>query len=158
MAKLVEEKRATTIVRGFVIFAFIVSALIIILGSGLNDLNLKYSRVSKIPRTCKRELFILTVPNSQLCCDSPFNADDWVCVASFDTLNRILSSKWAFQIPVIPLVLTIITELASALLGADLKFVNRLESHGCRLFLYICMILLRTVGYFPNSIPSLLPV
>jgi hypothetical protein len=147
MAKLMEEKQATTTLRGFVILTFIVSALVIILGSGLNDLNLKYSRVSsKSPRKCKRELFILTVPNSQLCCDSQYNADDWVCVASFDTLNRILSSKWAFQIPLIPLVLTIITELASTVLVADSAFVTRLESHGCRLFLYICMILLRTVG------------
>lgn len=146
MAKMVEEKQATTTVRGFVLFAFIVSASIIFLGSGLNDLNLKYSRVtSKSNRTCRRELFILTVPNSQLCCDSPFNADDWVCVASFDTLNRIFSSKWAFQIPLIPLVLTMVTELVSSVLLADSTFATRLESHGCRLFLYICMILLRTV-------------
>jgi hypothetical protein len=147
MAKLMEQKQATTTLRGFVILAFAVSALFIILGSGLNDLNLKYSRVSsKSPRKCERELFLVTVPNSQLCCDSQFNADDWVCVASFDTLNRILSSKWAFQIPLIPLVLTIISELAPSVPVADSSFVTRLESHGCRLFLYICMILLRTVG------------
>ena len=143
-----EEKQATLTVRSMVTVAFIVSALIIILGSGLNDLNLKYSRVtSKSPRSCKKELFILTVPNSQLCCDTTYNADDWVCVASFDTLNRIFSSKWAFQIPAIPIVMTIVAEYVSSVYSSDSTFVTRLESHGCRLFLYICMILYRTVCF-----------
>ena len=135
-----KSERVAKILRFAVLSAFISGSLMILLGSGLNNLNHKYSRVSAMEfRSCKRELFITNVPDSRLCCDTPHNAVDWVCVASYDFLNKIFSSKWAFQIPLIPVVITVLTECRE-------QTSYRLQSHSSRLIFYFCLILFRTVS------------
>lgn len=139
MTKHADKKRVAKILRFAVLSAFISGALVILLGSGLNNLNHKYSRVSAPGvRSCKRELFITNVPDSRLCCDTPHNSVDWICVASYDFLNKLFSSKWAFQIPLIPFVITVVTECTE-------PTSSRLSSHSSRLIFYFCLILFRTV-------------
>lgn len=132
--------------RKSLIVAFVISAFITILAIGLNDLNHKYARVSASgPRNCKSELFILSVPDSQLCCDRPNNAVDWVCIASNDSVNKLFSSKWAFQIPLLPFVMTMVMELIFSTVYRDTSYGSGLVSNSCRLILYISIILYRTV-------------
>ena len=139
MTKHADKRRVGKILRFAVLSAFISGFLMILLGSGLNNLNHKYSRVSALGvRSCKRELFITNVPDSRLCCDTPHNSVDWICVASYDILNKIFSSKWAFQIPLIPVVITVLTECTE-------PTSSRLQSHSSRLIFFFCLMLFRTV-------------
>ena len=85
-------------------------AIVILTGAGLNDLGHKYSK-SLSHDDCTRELLVLHIPHSQMCCDDDIHASDWVCIAGFDRINRIMSSKWAYVLPVIPFGLTVITDL-----------------------------------------------
>lgn len=140
MAKYAAKKRVGEMLRFAVLSAFISGSLMILLGSGLNNLNHKYSHVSAPGvRSCKRELFIRNVPDSRLCCDTSHNSVDWICIASYDKLNKIFSSKWAFQIPLIPVVITLLTECTK-------PTSYRLQSHSSRLIFYFCLTLFRTVS------------
>lgn len=138
-----QEKRAASTFRSSIAAAFFSCVLIIFLGSGLNNLDQKYSRTSSRALTdCRREIFILSIPDSKHCCDSAIRSLDWVCVASFDKINMISSSRWAFMMPLLPFVMTICSSYAS-------EFQTRKSSkepHSKRLILYICIILYRSVS------------
>lgn len=143
MAEGAQEKRAASMCRSLIAFAFSVSFFIVILGGGLNSLQQKYSRTThKALTNCRREIFILSVPDSKHCCDSAIHSLDWVCVASFDKVNRILSSTWAFTIPLLPFLMTICSSYASEYVTQK----SSRESHSRRLLLYICIILYRSVS------------
>lgn len=142
--------------QNYLIVALVISVFITVLAIGLNDLNHKYARASSsVIRNCKNELFILSVPDSQLCCDRPNNAVDWVCIASNDSLNKLFSSKWAFQIPVLPLVMTVLMELIFSMTSLDASFGSRLVSNSCRLIIYISIILYRTVCFIQKHCYSI---
>ena len=144
MAEGAQEKRAASMCRSLIACAFFASVLIVVLGSCLNSLGLKYSRTThKALGNCRREIFILSVPDSKHCCDSAIHSLDWVCVASFDKVNRILSSTWAFMIPLLPFVMTICSSYASECVTQK----SSRESHSRRLLLYISIILYRSVSF-----------
>ena len=103
--------------------------IVILTGAGLNDLGHKYSR-SVSHDHCLKELLILHVPHSQMCCDGEIHGSDWVCVAGFDHINRIMSSKWAYVLPLIPFMLTVGTDfivqggfLKSLFIGAVVRYI-----------------------------------
>ena len=141
-----EQQGVIATLQNYLIIAFVIGTFITVLAIGLNDLNHKYARASSTElRNCKNELFILSVPDSQLCCDRPNNAVDWVCIASNDSLNRLFSSKWAFQIPLLPIVMTVVMELIFSMRSLDTSFGSRLVSNSCRLMIYVIIIFYRTV-------------
>lgn len=88
---------------------FLVSVGVVLYGSCLNSAGLKYSRVSAghgRGSDCSRELLVLSVPESNFCCDG-LRSSDWVCVAAYDEANRKLTSHpWAYLAPFVPWVLT----------------------------------------------------
>lgn len=88
---------------------FLVSAAVVLYGSCLNSAGLKYSRVSAgygRDADCGREVMVLSVEESNFCCDG-LRSSDWVCVAAYDETNRKLtSSPWAYLAPFIPWLLT----------------------------------------------------
>ena len=144
MGQGASEKRAASILRTSIAGAFIISVFIVLLGSGLNNLNLKYSRSSShVLKECKKEIFILSVPDSKHCCDSSVHSLDWVCVASFDKFNRVLSSQWAFFIPLLPFLMTTCSGYASEIVSKTRSSVI----HSSRLLIYICIILYRSVSH-----------
>ena len=98
-------------IRSSLVYCLISSLIVVISGIGSNSLDLKYKRSSNKLRMCKKELFITSIPNSQICCDENFHQYDWVCVASFNELNRVFSSLWAIVIPMLPLFTSMIFDL-----------------------------------------------
>ena len=153
MGKQASEKRAKALLRMSILLAFLLSTAMVLLGIGLNDLNLKYSRTSSTAlTTCRREIFILSVPNSKHCCDSVVHSLDWVCVASFDKFNGVFASSWAFLLPLLPFVMTICSSYATEYVTS----VSSKESHSSRLILYIVIILYRTVSISILSVVGML--
>mmetsp|Transcript_30503 Transcript_30503/g.29131 ORF Transcript_30503/g.29131 Transcript_30503/m.29131 type:complete len:302 (+) Transcript_30503:128-1033(+) len=138
-------RTAVIIIRTCLTSAFILSLLFILIGSALNNLNHKYSRSSSISRTCAREIFILSVPNSELCCDDSLYISSWVCIASFDTFNKLFASFWALIIPLIPIATTILTEyLYKKIIDqSSAPTLQHIRAHSNRLILYILIILYR---------------
>lgn len=104
-----EKNPAGVALKYSLLFCVLLIVLVIAVGSSLNDKGLKYSKA--VPMHCSEELFILSLPDSNLCCDVDYHYLDWVCVASFDRINTIFSSYFAFFIPLIPLLFTTITEV-----------------------------------------------
>mmetsp|Transcript_18834 Transcript_18834/g.31530 ORF Transcript_18834/g.31530 Transcript_18834/m.31530 type:complete len:279 (-) Transcript_18834:167-1003(-) len=89
--------------------ALLVALGVIILGSLANHNDHKYTKSHNT--SCTRGLLILNDADSHTCCDIE---KSWVCSASFDILNRIMSSAtWAFVIPIIPYLLNVITQTGS---------------------------------------------
>ena len=87
--------------------------VVIAFGCCLNNLGLKYSRVSTDGSRssglgCDRELLVLSLEDSNFCCDG-IRSSDWVCAAAYDKVNRVLTSQpWAYFLPLFPLLLTTI--------------------------------------------------
>ena len=113
--------------------------IVLVLGCGLNNLGHKYSRSWQKGNSCDVEVFILGLPHSQLCC-SDFNHEwDWICTAVVDKAGHILSSHWAVLLPLVPLLLTFVTEVA---FKCNRHLFIRSSQ---RLMIYICIIAYRTV-------------
>lgn len=106
------------IVKAAGVLILIVSLFIIILGGGLNNIQVKYSRYNSV--SCAHGLFIVEVEDSQFCCDEHYHETDWACAAAYDPVNRIFSSYLAWFIPLVPFVCTVMTDfrLGSLTLGA----------------------------------------
>lgn len=100
------------------LYTMILCSIVVLIGSSLNNNGLKYARVSSnhsvnelSPSSldlsesgvvCPREIFLTNVPNTKFCCEG-LRRQDWVCVASFDTINVIMTKlPWAYLIPIIP--------------------------------------------------------
>ena len=114
------EKKQRTIssLRAFLSAVFVICAFFVFIGAGLNDLDLKYARASSRSRQCKKELYILSVPDSTLCCETAYHEMDWVCTASFEPSHKIFTSMWAILIPLCPLLMTIISDLVASVHNA----------------------------------------
>lgn len=107
-------------------------SLLVIVGSIMNMHNDKYSRSRNT--SCSHGILILNQPDSHVCCTSMDHSHSWICSASFDVLNSVISSKWAFFIPLLPLL-------------ANVVFANGWNGNGWyrRLGVYLALFLLRTV-------------
>ena len=125
----------------------IVSLTIVFFGSSLNSNNHKYVRTTvgnslntlspsvdnlDTDALCTREVFLINVPDSRFCCEG-LRRQDWVCIASFDQLNMIMTSlPWAYVFPIIPW-------LSSVVLSHN----SRMHVHLRRLAIYIIIFLFR---------------
>jgi hypothetical protein len=136
-------RRIAHVLRAGLYLMSALSSVVIIIGCGLNDQNLKYSRTTSPTRSCKNELFILTVPDSQLCCETAFHDTDWVCVASYGTFDRIFTTMWALVIPLAPFAATV---LSDALLSTNVNWSLNAKVHAYRLGIYVLIILHRMVS------------
>lgn len=81
--------------------------------------------------TCKRQVLATDVPHSNVCCDSQLRQSDWVCVAAFDRFNKVLSSSWAYVIPLVPWALSAACDTTTSM------------AHARRLVLYLVLFLVR---------------
>ena len=82
--------------------------------------------------TCKRQVLATNLPGSVMCCDSALRHNDWVCVAAFDRFNKVLSSTWAYVIPLVPWALSAALESSAT------------SAHARRLGVYVFVFALRT--------------
>lgn len=125
-----------------------VCALFVFVGMGLNDLDLKYSKVNSPTRRCRKELFILSIPDSAMCCDEAYHDVDWVCAASFGPSHRVFSSLWALLFPLLPFIATVGSDLIASIHDArnGLCPVHMavVKAHCVRFSLYAIIILYRT--------------
>ena len=87
--------------------------------------------VEGIAAVCKRQVLAINVPNSNMCCDAHLRQSDWVCVAAFDRFNKVLSSSWAYVIPLVPWALSTACDTAASM------------AHARRLMLYLVLFLVR---------------
>jgi hypothetical protein len=80
-------------------------------GCCINNTGLKYSRVSANGRAgddCSREMLVLSIEDSNFCCDG-IRSSDWVCTAAYDKINKGLTSMpWAYLVPFVPLLMTVL--------------------------------------------------
>jgi hypothetical protein len=136
------------------LIAFSVSIFIILLGSGLNHLNHKYLRA--LPHeSCAHQILNVNMRNSLLCCDTHYRQLDWVCIASFDNTNKILSSTYALVLPFSLVLATAVVELLAHLFAYGLttkgvapgRFLLLVRSTGVRLLIVFLLLFLRTVSY-----------
>lgn len=131
-------------------------SLSLLFGCAVNSLGQKYStgRTSD----CRTEVFILSVPNSNICCDLELHLHDkdWVCVAAKDIITKTLSSYWAYVIPLLPWLLNLLLDKyrhsyfqysrSSFHYGSSSRsFMHFVEPHLRRLILYTFIFLFRLV-------------
>jgi len=156
---------STLALRRALVFVSALCLAVVLLGSGLNHLGHKWTRVSGTGKTvqqelimaeversadsllaqtgtggngkeeggvCKRQVLATNVPDSVMCCDMAQRRGDWVCVAAFDRFNKILSSTWAYVIPLVPWALSAALDSSSS------------TAHARRLLLYGVVFFVRT--------------
>lgn len=144
--------------RGFLITTFVLSAFVLLYGCMYNYLGYKYTRA--LPdKSCSNHILITELTDSLQCCDKGRrDYFEWVCQASFDSINHKLASKYAFLVPLIPFVLTIISEaILSFVSSSSVKDSNKdvnirgdvvithWNAHIFRAILYILIFSFRTV-------------
>lgn len=95
--------------RTAITIATVVGLILVGIFSGLNHLGHKYIRAMPT-EDCSKNILIMEVPDSELCCSNLAQESQWACVASYDTVNKIISSLWSFVLPLAPLVATVISE------------------------------------------------
>ncbi len=135
----------------FLILSVCTSCAVVCFGASLNNLGIKYSRVtlqadaaekSALENDCPHEIFTLSDPDSRLCCDG-LRRQDWACVAAFDYISRIMTSlPWSYILPIVPWICTTLFSKLSAKL------------HFKRLFMYVHLFIFRLVVLylFLNSV------
>lgn len=113
--KHLKKMQSTRIARSLLFLLLLIAVIVVLLGSTFNYLGYKYLRV--IPDTdiksgaCQKRVLISQVEDSIICCEKDATKHDWICIAAFDSFNRILTTYYAFMIPLIPLLLTTVIEL-----------------------------------------------
>ena len=129
------------LIRTYLLLTLTICSIVILFGASLNNLGIKYSRVtSNAPLTgtsdaiCTREIFSLSIPDSNLCCEG-LRRQDWVCIAVFDHINRIMTSMpWAYVLPILPwLCTTLFSKISDS------------SVHLKRLFLYVFLFAFRAI-------------
>ena len=142
------KRRVSHVLRASLYSTFVLSSIIVRIGCGLNDQNLKYAKTTATSTTsCKQELFIMNVPDSQLCCEKAFHNTDWVCVASFGSFDCFFTSLWALFIPLTPFIATVVSDII--VVSTDATATNNwilIKGHIMRFGLYAVMILYRMVS------------
>lgn len=132
---------------------FSISIFVILLGTGLNNLDHKYIRA--LPHeSCAHQILNIHVRNSFLCCDKNFRYLDWICIASYDNTNKILSSTYALIIPFSLTLTTFTVEFLSHLFTYGLStkkvasgnFLLLMKSSVSRLLIVLLLLFLRTVS------------
>mmetsp|Transcript_10896 Transcript_10896/g.16605 ORF Transcript_10896/g.16605 Transcript_10896/m.16605 type:complete len:275 (+) Transcript_10896:35-859(+) len=120
-----------------VVCLVLVACATIYLGSALNGNQHKYSRFSS--SQCSHGLLINELRASDFCCDHMYHRSDWACVAAYDRPTQIMSSIWAWALPLMPAALTIISDAFFGVLNRKYK------AHFKRISLYLSIFIFRTV-------------
>lgn len=94
----------------FLSTSIIIIILLVLIGCGLNDLNEKYAKYRS--DTCRSGVLILNMQSSEFCCDDYLHQTEWICLAAYDRINKIMTSHQAFFIPLIPIIATSFTDIA----------------------------------------------
>lgn len=141
------ESYATVVLHISLLVVTINSLVVVLFGSGVNYHGNKYASSRSSP-SCSRELFIRNIPDSYLCCDGR-QAYSWVCIASSRSdITAILSSKWAFVLPLLPWAVNILFEYITY--GSIINMISALK----RLMIGVTLILFRTVSVCPRVDPD----
>ncbi|KAJ1424842.1 hypothetical protein B484DRAFT_451361 [Ochromonadaceae sp. CCMP2298] len=90
-----------------------ISFVVIFVGTIINQHDHKFAR--SYNTSCDRGILILNSEDSHVCCDAHATEHSWVCAASFDPANKVLSSVWAFVIPLVPFFLTVLLNRQASL-------------------------------------------
>jgi hypothetical protein len=94
--------------------SLLLSFVVIFIGTIINHHDHKFAR--SYNTSCSRGILILNAEDSHVCCDAHTGEFSWVCAASFDPFNKILSSAlWAFVIPLLPFFLTVLLNRQASL-------------------------------------------
>lgn len=125
-------KMKVWLLRNLVVMLVVIITFLVLAGSMMNENNHKFSRSRNTP--CTHGILVLNEADSHTCCASPHHANSWVCIASFDYMNNIISSKLAFVIPLLPL-------FANVVFAGDWRGKRWLK----RLLVYLALFILRTV-------------
>lgn len=116
--------------------SILLGVFVALLGCGYSDGHV-YKRFRSLE--CGSGVFNRSVPNSARCCDegsSGGGGDDWVCTTAYDVLTGVMSSAWAWALPLAP--------LGIRALGGGLESLRR-SDHIRRLGFYLALFLYRTV-------------
>ena len=101
---------------------------------------------------CRREVLAINVPNSNMCCDTSLRGSDWVCVAAYDRFNKVLSSSWAYLIPLVPWALSAASSLSDT--NTSLAHAKRLCLYAV-IFLVRMLVLYKAMGWVQSSLQPL---
>jgi hypothetical protein len=153
MSKEWRQRIASSWLSFTVVASTTICVVVVLLGCGYNNLGLKYTRRTMAglkESRCEKELFVLSIKDSQLCCDVSHHDMDWVCVAAFDKINKLLSSNAALYLPFLPFAVTCISDAIRTYHGrffSTTKLAD-INDHFRRAALYASIIAYRTVRIF----------
>ena len=124
----------------------VITIVLVVIGSVYN--KEKYATFESY--SCTRGILSLEEERSDFCCASIEHASTWVCYAAGDEINQIMTSLWAFVIPLIPLACTAAADILRAGSQFSSKLVGQvLQSTFGRLLYSVLLILFRTVSTYP---------
>ena len=105
MLKNSSDESLVQTLRKYIVWSGSLTLVTVLLGSSLNNLGFKYGRTHHGgggAAGCEREVYTFSEPDSVFCCDG-LRRHDWVCIASFDPINKIMTSvPWAYILPLTP--------------------------------------------------------
>lgn len=123
------------------------TAVVVLVGSGLNSHGLKYLRSGGFNH-CNKGVLVLNLEGSHYCCDrESAGAGDWICLAAFDRLNKFLTSDfYAIFIPMFPLFWNVAEDFVSRLTWMK-KGISRFSPwvHLKRALVYASIVFFRVV-------------
>ena len=61
--------------------------------------------------TCKHGLLTLDKERSDFCCSEEGQGATWACYSAYEEINRVMTTHWAFVLPLLPLACTTIVDL-----------------------------------------------
>ncbi len=64
--------------------------------------------------SCKRGLLTLDKEGSDFCCSNEGLRATWVCYSAYEEINKVMTTRWAFVLPLLPLACTIMVDLINA--------------------------------------------
>ena len=119
--------------RKLIIYISLLIIVIILCGIYYNRNDAKYTK-SRNPNCINHGILNLNEEDSHICCNSSVHLSSWICIASYDNINKILSSSYAFIIPLIPFLINICC-----------NFHHNFSSNIKRFIFYLLLFLIRTV-------------
>jgi hypothetical protein len=136
------------ILKGGVLLMLLVAVFVVMLGGGLNNIQVKYSRYHEADK-CAHGLFVKEIEDSHFCCDDHYHETDWACMAAYDPVNKHFTSYLAWVIPLIPFLCTVLAEAQQGSFATSNSKAapNRVAVHARRLILYIALFIYRRVRY-----------
>ena len=138
--------RPATVVKVLTGLVVSCSLLVLLVGTGLNNIQVKYSRFRT--EECRRGLYVREIVSSDFCCDTHYHDSDWACAAAYDFVNETFTSFLAWIIPLVPLAFTVAADVYHGRIqkqtGKDSRSIA--GTHVRRLACYVALFLYRTVS------------